>query len=611
MSTSEDEPRPQPNSMSFAELIQRLRSGGLSSLAGQEDNPHFININSAPDIEAKMFIDPKGNPFYNFGQKFTPEFQGWEPGQRVRSKFFVRIVEGDDEDREDREDRVELLVSESVTGDIRHSDIFILKDLPEADVQELKKLGLAELDATVQVTAPGDYRVSNMFGYPARLDRINAVQETFDGDFSKLKKGAVLVEGELVNYEKNEYGRVGGLQVKLPTGQVIDIELQNGYVSFGGGTLEILDPDYPLPGEKVQVSARYDNPNDYNGAKEEDRLFAYWCRSTFLVEPSKERAETYRVQRQLVAEQLDAIAHAKQPRDIRQAISHIVHTFHAKKDSFSRHTLTKTELRSLRGFVGSRIESEDERPLDLYEKLDVIEDIAKVYGVDITSYSKREFVEFCMRIARAELPPTGKGPSDYPWRLLSQLEPGTSEEILQTAVSSLAQKVIGKKVLYRERQGDEEEAYKPEDIANPNAVTSETKYLFDQSLLYLSDHVSTATAGIYLGLAQAMVDGGKFMKDTYDRREYKEWMIFNAMKLNVINNTKWVWQEKRVEAIKDKSVAKVYISRLPMLRVLSRKMKSEAWTNSGRLDMSGYVDEVILVVEQMDMHFKQQMASLN
>lgn len=604
MSRPEGDSRPQPNSMSFAELIQKLRYG--DPLEGQGDDPRIININSTPDIEARMFIDPDGNPVYNFGQKFAPEFKGWEIGQRVRSKFLARVVSSDDEER------VELLVSGSVTGDVRHSDSFILEGLSQEEIQELRKLGLAELDATVKVVAPGVYKVSNMYDYPARLDRINAVQRNFNGDFSNLEKGTVLVEGQVVSYDREDADeKAGGLQVKLPTDQVIDIELREGYVAFDGGVLEILDPDYPLLGEKIQVSARYGNPNARYGVHEQDRLFAPWCRSVFLIEPTEERSRAYEEQRKLVAEQLNTIAQTVQPQDIRQRVSYILRTFRAGEGVYSRPTLTKAELRSLRGLVDLKIENEEERPLDLYSDLFAVEDIASTYGVDITSYSKKEFTEFCMQIASGKLIPMGIGASDYPWIFLDQLEPGVSEEILRTAVSSLAPKVIGKNLLHRERQGNQREAYKPEDLANPDIVIWEIKYLFDQSLKYLAERVSTASASVFLGLAQAMFEGGRFTKNAHDRRGYEEYYIFDAMDINLINNTDWNWQSKRVTTIKDEAVAKEYTSRLPMLRALSDKMKAEAWAKNRILDPSRYVDIVIDKLEQMDRYFKQQKAPLN
>lgn len=285
-SNEHTQPDPSQQGTRLPDLIQQLRSGILPSGEGQQ----ILFINSTPSISGQMFLGPEGHPEYMFGRKFEGDFAGWETGDRMRSRYLVRKTIDEDGDP-----KIGLQVAESVVGDIRHADTFILENLSPEEVDALSGLGIAEVEAVVQVgeRIQKDYQLSNMQDYTASLARVIAVQQPWDGDMTKVEKGKpLLVEGEVVSYTTEEWPHTDAeITVRIANQQDIRIQMWNGYIQIDSSSVGVPDLKNPRLGDIVQVNSFYGNPNARYHLVEPERLFTYWCRSTHLLKPGVERTK--------------------------------------------------------------------------------------------------------------------------------------------------------------------------------------------------------------------------------------------------------------------------------------------------------------------------------
>lgn len=619
----EDHPHPteQPLRMRLPEVIRRLKSGeGFPSEGFQ-----MLSIDSTPPLGGELSLDPYSNPVYNFGHKFDDGFEGWKPGERVRSRFLIRKRPA--EEGNDQHDTVELLVSDSVVGNIGHTDTFLLERLPPDELRTLETLGIAELDANVKVVSQiNKEEVSNVQHYRAKLDRINGIQAIYDGDPSKLERGPVLVEGRVEKYTVNmEYPFEGAhVTVRLENGRSADITLQQGFLDFDDGNLEILNPSSPLPGDTIQVQATY---GKRRGGK--DALSAAFCRSTYLLRPSQERAEADKTQRRMVTQAIDALSHQDDPQVIRDSLSAMIRDHLYKKDSLDSVALTEAEKQRLRGLIAEKFPDQNEQPLDMLGDIDIDagQKVQKAYDVDVYAMSNRQFFDFCMNVARGEAKSVSVGSIDAPYQVMMDHLPQEQQgEILQTAVKTLYPKVIGKKVIFRKEilidpqeipdlqtgkygnrsghkvvfQGD----FDPAELADSDTVTSDDKHLFNSSLMYLRLIPTVHAADTYIALARSMQQG-TFVKDESEKgHEYFEKKFLNSMQEHLLNSIQMNWEDMLVEGVKHAVVVRAYLAQRPMLEDLQQKLATEWWTATGARDPRPVIDETLRILTLIDDQWK-------
>lgn len=624
----QDQPQPpeQPRSMRLPELIAHLRSGGGFPSEGFQ----MLSVDSTPPLGGELSLDPDGNPVYNFGHKFDPDFEGWEPGERVRSRFLVRKRPAK-EGSPDQHDTVELLVSDSiVSGKMQHADTFVLEGLSPDELRTLETVGIAELDANVKVVSQIDERgpVSNMQHYKAKLDRINGIQAIYDGDPSKLERGPVLVEGRVEKYTVNmEYPYEGAkVTVRLENDKTADIELRRGFLDFEGGSLEIINPSSPLSGDTIQVQATYGKRE----GSDQDVLSAAFTRSTYLLQPSQERAEADKAQRRKVTQELDVLSHQEDPQVIRNSLSAMIRSKLYKKGSFDSVALTEEEKQRLRNIITAKFPDQRERPLDMLGNIDIDagQEVQKVYGVDVYAMSNRQFFDFCMRVARGEEQPVTVGSIDAPYQVMMDHLPQEQQgEILQTAVNTLYSKVIGKRVISRKeilvdpqdlpdlqtreypyRRGDKvvlRGDFDSAELADPDTVTRDDWFLFKQSLAYLSSIPTVHAADTYIALVRSMLEQDKFVKDRSEKGyEYFEREFLRSMQEHLLNNIQMNWEDMRVEGVEHADVVRGYLAQRPMLADLKRKLAAEWWTDTGAHDPRPVIDETIRILTLIEDQWK-------
>lgn len=147
--------------------------------------------------------------------------------------------------------------------------------------------------------------------------------------------------------------------------------------------------------------------------------------------------------------------------------------------------------------------------------------------------------------------------------------------------------------------------YLQKDLDDPTAIPYDEIYLFDQSLGYLTDHVSIGTTDVYLGLARNMYENGAFSKTDDDRlKTFAEYKIFDSMGRNIVENIirEGNWQTP-IAGFKDENVARHYLGVLPMLKALAVKMHEESELNYGP---ERHVVEVIAKLVEIQVYFDQR-----
>ncbi len=537
-------------------------------------------------------IGSEGQFVDSFGKKFETGFEGWKPGQFINSKFTVQ-KRGDD---------LVLLVADSVVGDIRYADIFELHGLSEEAKQQLLKVGVAEIDVDIEITGDMRYEISNMFRYEARIDRINSIQLAFDGDYENLVLGQqVLVEGRVTDYEKSEgqgVSEYGHCKVELPDGTVVAVTMWNGYLTYEDGALGVIDPPYPLEGDKVQINCTYGNPGARYGKDDGLSLFAYYTRSTFMLEPSQERAELYASRRKLVDEAMQAFLDTQDLAEARKILAQVTKGTLITGGTSVKGGLTADEQDFIRNAVELKFTDPDEKPLDLFGDEYEAEEINKVWGVEVYAMSRADFYRFCMSFATGGIVYENTGSLDYPYRFFDKaLTREQQIEVLTTAVSTLAPKVIGKRT-YSTRNMFGQESVDRGSIVDPNLIDWDTAYLFEQSLSYLSGYSLPSVANVFIDLVIDMYDKDRYRKDidADERRDFYEYYICDCYRRNL--QKALVMERGQVLGVSNAEILGLYAKQLPLLRALSKKMQVDSWNNDGRYTVWEYVDDCADLTER-------------
>ncbi len=508
-------------------LEQILRENAGPNATPEVRTEHLF---TQPDLQGEFAYGPNNTIEISFGEKFEEDFQGWENGERVKTTYRVVKKIGDDGKNE-----YALQVSESVVGDIRHSDTFYLDGLTPEDEHALATAGMANVDAVVQVKRQlhPDYQISNMQDYTASLIRIIDVQKPWDGAVETLQENQkVLLEGEVVSYEEDrEYPYTSAvITLKMTNGQIIPVALGNGYLDFEDGVLEKFFPKNPTVGDTVQMNTTYGRLSTYKKVADIG-FYAYFCRSTFLMKPARDRQILFDAERQYVSGIMEKMETAQSPIEVRQIVAAIVRaTTLNGRDS----TLTRAEIKKIEKLIDEKIPDEAEKPLDIFADMYSLQSVERAYGVNPYEMSRREFLDFCFQVAHGEKNVVGDGAPDSPWMVMQNNIPTEiAKQVLTESITSLYPRVIGKRLIMREdilvdpedlpdirtksyghRVGHKvvvgKQNYTPEQLANSDTVTWADKYLFDQSLQYLTSHIGVDTSTIFIALTKKMYEEDLF-----------------------------------------------------------------------------------------------------
>lgn len=600
----DDEPRNSgEQSYRLEDLLRMLREGQLPS-GGRGFS--VFNVNSTPRLSGGASMSPGGFPETDFGEKFQGDFRGWQHGERVRTKYIV-------EKRKDKTGKTEfvLRVSESVAGEFGHTDVFFLEGLTDSDKKALALVGIADLEAVVQV----DKRVNtqrqldNIQEYTARLDRVIAIQKPWNGDTKELEEGqSVLVEGEVVVYKQDCDAQ---MQIKLKNGKVIHVKLWNGYIEIEDGVIEKFAPAYPVPGDIVQVATTYGNPDERYGKKSPVCLFACYCRSTYLLRPQPERSDSNKMQRRHVSTEIARIKKAHDSKEIRSIVSELVNSSIVD----GKLNITEDEQRRINEAIALRIKDDKEKPMELFADFGGNKDLCRGYRIDVFGISRGEYYDFCMRVARGEIRMLGNGSSDAPLRLMGEnITKSQEAEILTTLIISFYSRVVGKNTIRGKMLKTGIREYNPAELADPGNATWEDVYLFHQALGYYSSHTTSRAAELYLHLAKNMLDKRLFKKGEKDRLiEYSESEIVSAMTRNVTDNI--IWKDNKwgteIMGFKDAEALRKYINQIKIIKNLLSILKNEGWKNGGQRDPERDVEKLIRLLEKIDMILRSSSAHLN
>jgi len=441
----------------FEEFLGRLQNGTLSEIVGT-DGFRMVFIDTSSHTGDSVWPGPDNDFVYSFNNKFRQGFEGWQPGQVVNARFVLtRTREG-----------LGLLVSDDYIGDIRHSDTFTLSGLSEEQTAALRGLGIAVIDADVEVTGPGRYQVSNMFDYPASVRRINAIQIPWDGETEPQIGQQVLVQGQVVRYApgKADYENASfpKVEVRLPNGRIVSIEMTSGHIKYEGGNLDFLYPEGPQEGDVVQINTTFSNPSSNWHAHRNRRptFHAPFCRSAFLLHSSAKRMANYEAHRADIAGRMTRLR-ALNGQAFRSAYADLMHAYTEPADKFRgwpRLLLTRKERSLLKELVDRKFPNDPrgnlspERPLTDFGHFNEMHRIKQAYGVDVFGMSRREFFAFCLDIAngRRTVDHSQRGGTASPYEVLSSgdeaFSPQEQFEVYQQAIEYWLPYIKGKKVVY-------------------------------------------------------------------------------------------------------------------------------------------------------------------
>lgn len=472
----------------FSELLGRLQNGTLSEVTTETDSgAQVVFVDNKPQLESEAWADPSGNLVRSFSSKFEDGFEGWQPGEIVNARFVLTRKHGDG--------RLGLLVSDAYVGDIRNADTFVLPELDEED-ETLRNIGMALIDADVEVTSTGSYRVSNMFDYEARLHRVNSIQAPWDGENTPQIGEQVLVQGEVVTYIPGEADYKNAsfpvVEVRLPNGRTVPIEMTNGHIDYESGNLDFSYPEGIQEGDIVQINATFSNTSP-NWREHKDRpatLHAPFCRSAFLLQPNAERLTTYEAHRADIAARLSSLATLDGPA-FRSAYAELMQTYielGSERRKWPRLLLTDreksqikqlTELKFPNGEYGN---PSPEKPLTDVGHISQMVNISKGYGVDVFGMSRSQYYAFCLDIANRRIlaDPNEETSVDYPFWILSLSDDKFSAqeqfEVYRRVAENWLPHIKGKDVVHRS-----------EELTDPERqVNYDDQYLAGRAIEFMS-----------------------------------------------------------------------------------------------------------------------------
>lgn len=575
----------------FEELLAHIRNGTLGELtAGANNEPSIIFVDSRPRVEGEIWVNPDGAPVSSFMRKFKDGFEGWQPGEIVNARFVLTHKRGS---------RPGLLVSDAYIGDIRHADTFMLPEVSAEDDVTLRNLGMALIDADVEVTSPGTYRVSNMFDYEGRIHRINNVQMPWDGETEPQVGEQVLVQGEVVSYVTGEADYKNAIfpvvEVKLPNGRVVPIEMTNGNINYEAGNLDFLYPQDLREGDIVQINSTFSNASTWDQHRGRPAtLHAPFCRSAYLLQPSTERLATYEAHRADIAARMIELG-GLEGQAFRDAYARLMHDYiegRTEQRHWPRLLLADQEQASLKALVDQKFPDDVEgnlspdRPLTDFSHVWQMSEVSRGYGVDVYGMSRREFHNFCLDVAsgRNVADPSLEISVDYPFWILSigNEKFGDQEQfdVYRQTVEHWLPYIKGKEVVTRSHT-----------LTDPERqVTFDNQYLAERATEFMVDSAERLPeARDYLYDLTTRTLREIALEDTSSSM----WGYKLCSSLQRVLTSTGVWENYQCVGIKDPAGLSYFVEKLPELEDIARSLEANGKVYSANdiLKLMAYISE--------------------
>lgn len=384
----------------FEDFLEHIRRGTLGELVA---DGHPTAIDRRPRTDGEIWLGPDGQPVSSFMRKFTNDFEGWQPGELVNAQFILSR----------REDGVPgLLVADACAGgDTRNADTFFLTEVSAEEGATLRTLGMALIDADVEVTGSGAHQLSNSYDYEARIHRINNVQMPWDGETEPQPGERILVQGEVVGYApgKADYANAvfPGMLVRLPNGRVVPIEMTNGSINYSAGNMEVIYPEDIHEGDVVQINTTFSNASRQGDYQDRQPTFhAPFCRSAYLLSPSRERLAAYETHRADIAVRLAQLS-SLEGQAFREAYSELMRAHIETGDEYRwpRLVMTAQELQIVRDIADQKFpdnsagDPSPDKPITSFYSISSLAAVCEGYGVDVFGMTRQEFLEFCLDVA--------------------------------------------------------------------------------------------------------------------------------------------------------------------------------------------------------------------
>lgn len=499
-------------------------------------------------------------PVFPLDEKFRRSKEkgpkGWQPGERLRTKFMVDQIRPHHGKK--RANSVGLLDGTD------HGDLYTFEGFSPEDKKALQSLGIAEIEATVEIEAPGIDNGHAPIVYKSKLVSIEGVTKPFDGDVSKLKRykeedkyngnaKKTLIEGEVVKYVANKEYPYEGACVAVKVGdKVVTVKLPGGKTTIYSGDLGIFTPFHPVVGDKIQFNMIFGGVLPENGQL---RDVSYEASHSHLLEASQDRREAYDAQRRKVAETIENISKKNIPIVVRNTVATLMEeSFYQEDGHRDKVALTDSEKTALRAVISQQIHDQHEMPLDLFDSVYEAEYIRKGFEADIYQMSKSDYYAFCMRVARGELHKRGSSGASSLYNIMrNNLPESWQMDILQTSVDRLLPMVLNSTAQLAEGAHEE------------NEETRQTQYLLREALRTLSDYPSVESVGSFTTVLDSLLDK---KEQVFGKGEIDEFIRDYAYSVfNLIDNLTEKGEKKIIDVTNTEAMNHV-IALLPKLQRL-------------------------------------------
>jgi hypothetical protein len=452
-----------------------------------------------------------------FMDKFEREKQGegWKVGEKVGGSFIIT----DAHKADGTIDKTKLVLL--VDGvDVRQSDEFVIGVTPKEyeDAQQFKGL---TFNGVVEVASKGEYKISNMFAYDAKPVVMESHLPTNPESIEGLEQGqAVIVEGEVVGFRITEYWQSSSeeennprpknavITVKTDSGRIIEVDIDPNVSFEQSSKLENISRKAPMIGDVIRINSsvvKTETPNkpmlSYEISISEteslvpggitepvasQKLYAPWCRSTYLLQPSQERQKEYDKLRESIGQEManleGGLAEASYE-DVRHLASGII-----KKE------VTESERERLDSLIESM--PENERPLMDWRRYEA-DEVNKLFDIDVDAMTQQEFLTFCRKAVSGVFADSGakRGDHSYIYRIMEDIgmSPDQQEEIAGLAAET--------RIKYFEGLDKSGGAYDHQRDWND-------KYMAEQSLQHLAYLKTPSAANRLMGLSHKILASG-------------------------------------------------------------------------------------------------------
>ncbi len=500
-------------------------------------------------------------PVYTLADKSQRRGEGgsrrWQPGDRLRATFTV------DQPRPHHSAERSASSSLKLSDGLGDVDLYTLEGFSPADQKALRDLGIAQVEAVVEIQKPGVEHEHHLDVYPSKLVSIQSIAQPFDGDVSRLREYSredcfnpgterALIEGKVVGYVPTEDYPYEGSYISVGVqDQVVMVKLPSGKTTVYSGDMGIINPSHPLPGDRIQFNMVFGGVVPDSGEMID---VSGEAGSLHLLEASQERREAYDAQRRKVAETSVSISQEDDPGEIRKIISDLMKVSLYKADG-DRDSLAimKDEKTALRRVIDQQIPDERVRPLDLFDSVYEAEGVRKGFGVDIYSMSKVGYYAFCMQVAKLEVPQRETNGASYMYSIMKRnLSEPLQMDILLTSVHKLSPIVIGS-IAQLGKNEDQDSAM------------ARKGYLLREALSSLSEKTSVQSVGAFTSVLDGILDKKEQLLGKQEMHKFVRDFV-NSVSGFVDNLTQR--DGKKIVDVTNTKVTQRVISLLPKLQQL-------------------------------------------